>query len=139
MTRDELAARLDGREYCDEMDDLEDNLAKCNGLVVVFGASDDLLEFRGAIHDEVGAYNGTSALITKDQLLQRHDRDCQCQFCGYEAIAKVATKIVATWGKGEFTWEITTDIPHSTFRIYEDGTPFCRGIVIDVCDVKAGT
>jgi hypothetical protein len=49
---------LDGVQYpprgCDEVFEY----AKDNGLVIVFGASDDLVELRGAIHDEVGACDG---------------------------------------------------------------------------------
>ena len=33
-------------------------------------------------------------------------------------------------------WTYRTDIPHETFMIYEDGEPYCRGIVFNIDDVK---
>ena len=40
--------------------------AKDAGLVVVYGYSDDNVEFSGAIDEEVGAYEDTTIYITKD-------------------------------------------------------------------------
>ena len=51
MTAAKLAEQLNGIEYPASISrDLEAQ-AKAAGLVIVFGASDDLMEFRGAIHD----------------------------------------------------------------------------------------
>ena len=58
MTKEELAALINGRKYRHELTDKEEKAAKDARLVVVFGASDDLMEFRGAINDECGAYDG---------------------------------------------------------------------------------
>ncbi len=55
MDAKELAAKLNGRKYCREMTREESEQAAAAGLVVVHGASDDLIEFRGAIRDEGGA------------------------------------------------------------------------------------
>jgi hypothetical protein len=60
-----LAALLTGREYRQEITRAEEADAKAAGLVVAFGASDDLLEFRGAIDDEVGCYDGPEAPIAR--------------------------------------------------------------------------
>ena len=43
----EFANRLNGREYGQELTPAEAQRAKEAGIVVVFGASDDLMEFRG--------------------------------------------------------------------------------------------
>ena len=50
MDAKELAQKLHGRTYGNitTQDAAE---AKDNDLVIVFGASDDLMEFRGAIYD----------------------------------------------------------------------------------------
>ena len=53
----EFAASLDGIEYLDERPEAWAQAEK-NGYVVVFGYSDDGVEFRGAISDELGAYDG---------------------------------------------------------------------------------
>ena len=34
------------------------------------------------------------------------------------------------------TWCYKTDIPHETFMIYDDGEPYCRGIVFSIEDLK---
>ncbi len=48
------AAKLDGKQYGDEGSSTLFAEMKEHGLVAVFGASDDLMEFRGAVYDEVG-------------------------------------------------------------------------------------
>jgi len=55
LTKEQLAAMLNGRRYRDEITEKEEKLAKENNLVVLFGASDDLIELRGAIDEEIGA------------------------------------------------------------------------------------
>jgi len=52
MNKEELAKLLDGCEYRKEITHEQDQIAKDNNLVVVFGASDDLTEFRGAFYNE---------------------------------------------------------------------------------------
>ena len=44
MTAKELAQRITGRHYMEELSEEEEILANKNGLIVVFGASDDLME-----------------------------------------------------------------------------------------------
>ena len=44
----------------------QEQAAKQNNLLVLFGASDDLLEMRGAIRDEVGAYDGGEYALALD-------------------------------------------------------------------------
>ena len=46
------------------------------------------------------------------------------------------TKITAIWDeKGKFLWSFKTDIPHSTFQIFEDKEPYCQGIVFNLDDL----
>lgn len=73
MTAKEFAAKLTGREMDAEITKAEELEAEQNGLVVVYGFSDDLVEFRGAIDDEVGCYNGGKILLTKTGVLQTPD------------------------------------------------------------------
>lgn len=49
MEARELAEKLNGRAYGDSFDDVKQE-AKESGLVIVYGASDDLMEFDGAIY-----------------------------------------------------------------------------------------
>lgn len=68
MTIREFAAKLDGRQYGDEMRNEEEKLAKELDFLVVFGASDDLAELRGAIDDECGCFNGGKTQARKQAL-----------------------------------------------------------------------
>jgi len=80
MTTQELAKKLDGRQHRDEINEEEESQAKENGIVIVFGASDDLIEFRGAIYDEVGAYDGGKAFLTSNGLVENMCDDDDCPY-----------------------------------------------------------
>jgi hypothetical protein len=143
MTKEQLAKLLNGREIGDEMDGGIEIKAKLAELVVVYGASDDLCEFRGAINDERGCYDGGEFYITPTGPMKEHTMgDCDCAYCGYEAAKAKAKKIEAVWGekvadvatgkKVPVSWTYKTDIPHATFDIMEDGALYCRGIIFDL-------
>lgn len=135
MDAKELAALLNGREYGEVITKPEADQAKRHGLVVVYGASDDLMEFEGAIYDELSAYNGTTAYLTSAGLLEndRHNDECP----HFAKQKQSAATIEALWAKeGDYSWTFKTDIPHETFEIVEDGEPYCRGIVFALADVK---
>jgi hypothetical protein len=106
-------------------------------LVVVYGYSDDNVELRGAIDEEVGAWNGATIRLTKTGVLQGPTCDSaeNCN-CPYFAAAKNAAKTIeAVWGAGGVSWTFETDIPHETFNIYENGELFCVGIVFRMEDL----
>lgn len=133
MTKEELAAALNGREYREEISAAEEQAAKKAGLVVVFGASDDLMEFRGAIYDEIGAYEGGVAHLTSKGLLANKCDDDGCPY--FRESKRGASTITATWGGGGFSWTYKTKIPHATFEVMEGGEKYCRGIVFSLADV----
>lgn len=128
----DFAASLSGN-YPFDLPKAQAEEAKELGLVVVFGASDDLMEFRGAICDELGAYDGTTAYLTPDGLLSN---DCESDECPhFEKMKKRAATIDALWcEEGGISWTFRTRIPHATFVIYEDGEQYCRGIVFALSD-----
>lgn len=138
MTTKELAAMLSGREYGMEISREEEKEAKAAGLVVVYGYSDDNVELRGAIDEEVGAYDGTTIYITPEGLLEEpacdSAEDCTCPY--FAAAKRTAKTIDAVYGRGGTPWAFETDIPHETFTIFEDGEAFCIGIVFSMEDVK---
>jgi len=74
MTTKEWADKLNGREYGKEITRPEAQQAKEDGIVIVYGASDDLMEFEGAISDEIGAYGRGEARVTQAGLFQ----ECEC-------------------------------------------------------------
>ena len=136
LSKELLAGLLTGREYGREMVKEEEQQAKAAGLIVIFGASDDLMEFRGFVNDERGA--PTIALLDAKGLLPfrediQHDDDA---LKDYFARAPQVRAVDALWAKEDgYSWTFRTDVPHATFEIVEDGEPYCRGIVIDVADL----
>lgn len=139
MTAKELAAKLDGREYLNEITREEKQEAKENGLVVVYGFSDDNVEFDGAIDDEIGCYRGATIYLNRDGIMQCPDCDAEWRRCPYYEVAKKHAKAIkAVWcsSRTDFTWIYETDIPHETFRILENGENYCLGIVFSVEDLK---
>ena len=128
MTRDELSTMLNGREYIEEVNNEIKEAMEGTGLVVVFGGSDDLMEFHGAIDDEVECYNGGKAYLDRNGLLNNECNDCDCPY--FEQKRNRALVIEALWcAEPNISWTYKTDIPHSTFEIMEAGEVYCRGIV----------
>lgn len=135
LSKELLAGLLTGREYGSEMAKEEGQQAKAAGLIVIYGASDDLMEFRGFVCDEIGA--PTDALIDAKGLLPNRDSiDDDASLKDFFAREPLAHSIEALWCAEEgYSWTYRTDVPHATFEIVEDGEPYCRGIVIDVADL----
>lgn len=133
MNAKELAAQLNGREYLKEITKEEEALAKLNNLIVAFGYSDDNLELRGAVYDEVGAWEGKTITIDADDLsvFPCKDDDDFCEKC-FDRARKIV--IDAEWSPKdiESSWRITSDAPFEPFNIFEDGELFCVGAVITV-------
>lgn len=113
MTKEELAAMLDGRQYREETTPQIEKLAKENNLLIIFGASDDLCEFRGAICDEFGCYDG-----------------------GTIKCWDLPKTIEAIWcpDNKNCSWAYETELPYAEFRIYEDDEIYCVGIVVDIAE-----
>lgn len=129
--RENLAAALNvqNMQYRDEPAPELVAVAEANRLVIIFGESDDLMEFRGAVHDEIGAFNGATAYFDSNGLVQN---DCDNDECPhFERAKERAASVDAIWSPNETqSWGYKTAIPHSTFDIHEDGELYCRGIVI---------
>lgn len=105
-----------------------------NGIVIAYGDSDDLLELRGAVHDELGAWKGTTAHFYQGGIITNK---CDNENCPYHIDAmREGVPVQLIWGSpGGPTWSFKTDIPHETFIISEDGHPFCVGIVFALHNV----
>lgn len=142
MNKETLAEMINGRSYRNEMYKEEEKIAKESGLVVIFGASDDLVEFRGAIDDEIDAYDGTHFIIAtpcaeipvdEDEETYRKAKELEVVPIEEESTTK-KNRFEAVWSpdEPECSWLIKTDLPHSTFDIMEDGELYCRGIIIEV-------
>lgn len=140
MDAKELAKMLNGRAYGYEITEGEAQLAKENGLVVVFGYSDDCVEFRGAIDDEVDCYESGIVCIYEGTVYAPMARDYRntCPFV--KTGTKNARTVNAVWhNDGNPCWTYQTDIPHHTFNIYEDADLYCVGIVFELDGCKGET
>jgi hypothetical protein len=131
--RDHIAAAISGNEYGKEVSKEVESEAKAAGVVLVFGSSDDLMEFRGAIHDEIDCYDGGTAYLTDAGLLAN---DCDDDHCPhFERLKSASRTIEAVWDGDEgYAWTYLTDIPHATFEILDEGTTYCRGIAFLLAD-----
>lgn len=138
ITSQEAAERLKGCEYGQEGSPELWAQMKASGLVAVFGASDDLMEFEGAIRDEIGAYEGATAYVTIGGLVEVDNECCRhAEAANAKALAEAST-IKAVWDVGDGTsWSYETEIPHETFEIMEDGEVYCRGIVFALADAAS--
>lgn len=126
-----FAALLNDRQYCSEITKAEEVIAKEHGLVVAFGASDDLLEFRGAINDEVGVYDGGFVSIVNgevvDEEMFEHEKAVLAK---YGHPSPPVRTVKALWCPDNFktSWLIETEGGES-FDIFEDDDLYCRGVV----------
>jgi hypothetical protein len=132
VTAKELAQILNGREIGNEISKTECDRAEKDRLVVIFGASDDLAEIRGAVYDEVSCYDGGFIYFVEGTI---YETKCGDDECPHEESRRENAKVVeAIWGQGP-SWTYKTEIPHETFDILEDGEVFCRGIVFHLGDL----
>ena len=129
----DFAKLINGKEYGYQQFTKEEiATAKENGFVIVCGESDDLMEFYGSIHDEGGCFGGGEVFFNNYEVCQDGDAAAEYHNC-----------INAVWCGGEkdedgqeITWTYETEIPHETFMVYEDGKPYCRGIVFSIDAIK---
>lgn len=137
MTKEELAAQLSGLECPVRIPGALIAAAQSSGLVILCGASDDLMEFYGARREEIGCYDGGTAFVDADGVLP--DRDCldgDEELAEYVQRQKSAKSIEALWCKEDgYSWTYKTEIPHATFEVVEDEEPYCRGIVFALADL----
>lgn len=132
MTPEQAAEKLNGNYVGEEGSEALFDEMKKHGLVAVFGASDDLMEFRGAIYEESGAYNGTTEYVDQSGLVKNgclEGHDCP----NWKQRGHAVTAIWNPENSGA-SWIYETVIPHVTFDIMEDDELFCKGIVFRLAD-----
>ena len=123
----EIAEKLNGIAYGENVMEIEEE-AKENGIVIVMGASDDLMEFSGAIKDDGGCHDGGEVYFDRDGVSQDD--------------TERANVIEAIWCDAHdengvlATWAYRTEIPHETFKVFEDEDLYCIGIVFSVEDLE---
>lgn len=129
MKLKEFAEMLNGKEYgYPQFTEAELQIAKDNGFVIVCGASDDLMEFNGAIYDEGGCFDEGRVYFDANGVNQEGEERANC--------------IQAVWSNGvnrngvPATWTYKTDIPCERFDVFEGDDLYCEGLVFSVEDLK---
>lgn len=137
LTIQEVAAKLEGRECCEELRKGDADELKAAGIVVCYGDSDDLCEFAGSICDEAGCYDGGTIYLSRAGLPNEDEITEEFGTRGWERFKERAAKIEAEWckTKGGPSWTYATEIPHETFNVMEDGEVYCVGIVFLLSDL----
>ncbi len=129
----EIAEMLNGMEYNDCIPDADIAYMKENCVVTVVGASDDMLEFYGAIDDEASCYGGGTVYFNRSGVLRS---ECDAEDCPYfENIQAKASVIKAIWDSKGYLWSYETDIPHKTFEQFSYGRIYSQGIVFSIGSV----
>lgn len=138
MNKEQVASKLNNTAYPLRVSKELKSLLIENNLVVVYGASDDLMEFDGCIYDEVGMYDGGHAFVLADDIIQPDDVE-SLDDGDVETVLHHFPKakvIEAEWCKEDgYAWSYKTDIPHATFDIIDGDEKYCRGIVFSLCDL----
>lgn len=148
-----VATALDGWEY-GEPCPLTESFLKSAGVVVVTGSSDDLIQFWGAIDEELGCGQGTKFRLDAEGVLSPfddvpHNEDEMREYFRREIAAK--TIITAHWcdrAHGDYAWSFDIEnplmahFPHETFNLWfpkderegETGH-FCKALVFFARDL----
>ena len=121
MNTKEWAEKLNNIEYpADEIWDMRKQFEE-DGVVVVYGASDDLIEFEGVIQDEGDCYNDKVFYLNKEGLTTSYSKN-------YVKVTHPHD------GTVQFNYE--TNIPCEWFNVVEDGELYCKGFVFNINDLK---
>jgi len=123
ITLNKYAKMLNGRDCQPNLTTEELLLAKQRGFVVVYGDSDDRVEFEGAIREE-GHTNplikkapaGTLVLSKDGRLLKEGSEDYARHFLQDCNVIRVYY-----YGEDGIPWTFDTKIPHEIFRTYDGG------------------
>lgn len=145
LTKERLAEMLNGRDMTLEYDtptwkDVQDN------LVVLYGHSDDLIEVRGAVHDEMNRYECTQfALVLAGEQIDDGENVVIMDTPSIMLLSedydqsnnpRLITVRYSSVDNTQADWEFETDMPHATFMLNKKGKPFCKGIVIDLDEIE---
>lgn len=141
ITPQEVAQRMNGREYRAEIEPGEAEELLESGLVAIYGASDDLVICQGAWgHDEIDGYDNYIVPLNASGPIR--NPCCEGEDCpNWRVVAEKMPFMIlqAVFAEEGYTWIYHTGVPHHTFDIVETetegATKYCRGIVFSVADL----
>ena len=143
MKLTKLAKALDNIEYPCHISKELIKQAKEDGIVIVFGSSDDLLEFRGVVNDENNVYGIDVTLIDKEGVLPIDENGCITDFDNLTNIQDCASlvkrfeksvAVTSYWqpdddSNASWAYSVPEHIEWEPFNVMEDGELYCVGIV----------
>ncbi|MBE5801087.1 MAG: hypothetical protein E7319_02255 [Clostridiales bacterium] len=136
MTTKEVAAMLTQRAYGSEVTREETKQFAEAGIVVVYGYSDDCVEFVGAVESEIGVWNERDIpLLNGEPFFVPCADDCEDNHCVLLKETSKRLKHIYSKFSGN-GWEFDADFPHEKFCIFEDGDIFGEGLVYALADLK---
>lgn len=121
----EIKNLIDGTHYRSKLDSIAVSLARTNGIVIMYGESDDILSFQGVIDDEAGAYNGLS--YKGLEFNEAFPKDIKELMTNHQ--------IELIWhDEGQKSWSFKVDerSKFERFNIMEDGEVFSEGLILVV-------
>ena len=146
MNLKEWAEKLNGREYGNELSYEEGKQLEEDGIVAVFGYSDDNMELEGAFRDELSAYvdtiyywtgNGFVSNNRINEFLDYIDDEYREFYPLLKPLFENNTErsyIRSIPGDDcQFIYE--TNIPCEWFNVMEDGELYCKGFVFNKSDL----
>lgn len=123
-----------GREYLGEVKDF----AEENGMVIIFGYSDDVMVVRGAINETFGAFKGTTVYFAPDGRVLTADENEEDR--SETKTLPFVKAVKGTMVDGEdVMWNFETSLPCKRFHVMDDGELFCVGIVISLFHIQNPT
>lgn len=121
----EIKSRIDKIDIKQEIPKDVQVLAKDNNILIAYGGSDDLLELRGAINEEYGAWEGFDPRVMSGDGRRE-----------IEVLKKLLSiDLVMNWCpndelSGNFT--LKEGVEFEEFDIIEDEEVFCRGVIVQM-------
>ena len=131
MSIEELSRKLNGIDISGICSNLFETLER-EGIVIIYGASDDLVELDGAFSEECGCgLDGGVVSFDEDGSSddgEEHRNIVKAYWCGMLNGKKKRDY--------EATWEYDIDIPHATFIITENEEPYCKAVLFYKKDMR---
>ena len=133
LSAKQFAEILSLRDFSEGLYEIEAECAKRNGLVIVYGYSDDVIELAGAIRTSGDCFQGGDFHLVKNKgCWKLADGVGKCN-----NISALWYSCDAVNDCGEcIPWSYKTDIACEKFYVTRDGDPYCEGFVFSKNDLK---
>lgn len=109
-----LKNELEGSKYPFVLNDKIENKLKKEGFCLIIGKDEETIEIKGALNKDIQVKEKITQLFSENkyniQAIKSENDNCY--------------------------WTFKTDIPCSTFTIMDYDEPFCKGLIINIEDLK---